>query len=188
MIICGRGKKIWCQRQGDGHYRIDLGWQGPADFPAGQDLDLKDENAVKEFLLQDEYFGGHMPQVHDMIQAGTGPFRTWPLYYFPVEHLNWEPSPGVTLVGDAAHVTTPFVGDGVNCAMRNALVLAEKIKEYGITQEAVAAYEKEMFPFAQDVITRSVAMGKLFMEWDSPKGLMENLASDKCLVRWEGDY
>ncbi|GKZ27196.1 hypothetical protein AbraIFM66951_005121 [Aspergillus brasiliensis] len=188
MVICGRGKKIWCQRQGDSHYRIDLGFKAPPDFPAGEGVDLSDEDAVKAFLLREEHFGGHMPQVHDMIQAATGPFRTWPLYNFPTEHLNWEPSPGVTLVGDAAHVTTPFVGDGVNCAMRNAWVLAQKIKELGITQEAVAAYEKEMFPYAQDVIERSVASGELFMAWDSPKGLLENFVSDRPLIRSEGDY
>lgn len=84
-----------------------------------------------------------------IIQHATGPFRVWPLYYFPVEYLNWQTSPGVALVGDAAHVSTPFAGDAVNCAMRNARVPAGQIKEMGIT-EAGGAYEREMFPYAQD--------------------------------------
>jgi 2-polyprenyl-6-methoxyphenol hydroxylase-like FAD-dependent oxidoreductase len=152
------------------------------------ELDLTDEDAVKNFLLQEEYFGCHTPIVHEIIRNATGPSRMWPLHYFPVEHLNWRTSPGVTVVGDAAHVTTPFVGDGVNCAMRNALVLARKIEELGITTEAVAAYEQEMFPYAQDVISRSLISGKMFFEWDSPKGLMENFASPNRVVRDEGDY
>ncbi|CRG87549.1 3-(3-hydroxy-phenyl)propionate/3-hydroxycinnamic acid hydroxylase [Talaromyces islandicus] len=187
MVICGRSTMIWAQRQGYSHYRIDFGWKGPADFPAAGEVDLADDDAVKRFLLQDKYFGGHTPQLHEMIRAATGPYRTWPLYYFPVEELNWESAPGVTLVGDAAHVTTPFVGDGVNCAMRNALVLARKIKELGITAEAVADYEQEMFPYAQDVISRSVASGELFLAWDSPKGLMENLASASPLFHIQQD-
>ncbi|KAB8246401.1 hypothetical protein BDV35DRAFT_405141 [Aspergillus flavus] len=188
MIFCGKGKKIWIQRQGDGHYRMDFGWKGPADFPSAGEADLSDEDSVKDFLLREEYFGCFTEVVHEIIRNSTGPFRTWPLYYFPVEHLNWQTSPGVTLVGDAAHVTTPFVGDGVNCAMRNALVLARKIQNLGITQEAVTAYEQEMFPYAQDVITRSVASGELFLEWDSPKGLLENIVSANRLIRDEGDY
>lgn len=187
LVICGRSKKIWIQRQGDSHYRMDFGWKGPADFPAGE-LDLSDEDAVKNFLLREEYFGGHGPVIHEIIRNSTGPFRTWPLYYFPMESLNWKTVPGVALVGDAAHVTTPFVGDGVNCAMRNALVLAQKIKEQGITTEAVAAYEQEMFPYAQDVIRRSVISGELFFQWDSPKGLMENMASSERVIRDENDY
>ncbi|KAE8382505.1 hypothetical protein BDV26DRAFT_299432 [Aspergillus bertholletiae] len=188
MVVCGKGKKIWIQRQGDGHYRMDFGWKGPADFPSAGEVNLSDEDAVRNFLLREEYFGGHTEVVHDIIRNSTGPFRTWPLYYFPVEHLNWPTSPGVTLVGDAAHVTTPFVGDGVNCAMRNAWVLARKIQDLGVTQEAVAAYEKEMFPYAQDVIARSVAAGELFFASDSPKGLLENMASPNRLIRDEGDY
>lgn len=188
MIFCGKGKKIWIQRQSDGHYRMDFGWKGPADFPSAGEADLSDEDSVKDFLLREEYFGCFTEVVHEIIRNSTGPFRTWPLYYFPVEHLNWQTSPGVALVGDAAHVTTPFVGDGVNCAMRNALVLARKIQNLGITQEAVTAYEQEMFPYAQDVITRSVASGELFLEWDSPKGLLENMVSANRLIRDEGDY
>ncbi|PWY94984.1 putative monooxygenase [Aspergillus sclerotioniger CBS 115572] len=188
MVICGREKKIWIQRQGDSHYRMDFGWKGPTDFPAADELDLADEDAVREFLLREEYFGGHTSVVHDIIRNSTGPFRTWPLYYFPPDKLSWETAPGVALIGDAAHVTTPFVGDGVNCAMRSAWILANKIGELGITQEAVAAYEKEMFPYAQDVIRRSVLSGEMFFEWDSPRSLMKNMLSEDRVIRDEGDY
>ncbi|KAF4171097.1 hypothetical protein CNMCM8927_003668 [Aspergillus lentulus] len=183
-----RAKMIWTQRQGDSHYRIDSGWQRPAQFPRPGELDLTNDDAVKDFLLQGEYFGCHTPIVHETIRNATGPSRMWPLHYFPVEHLNWRTSPGVAVVGDAAHVTTPFVGDGVNCAMSNALVLARKLEELGITTEAVAAYEQEVFPYAEDVISRSLISGKMFFEWDSPKGLMENFASPNRVVRNEGDY
>ncbi|KAJ6056803.1 uncharacterized protein N7446_007694 [Penicillium canescens] len=188
MIVTGKRKKIWIQRQGDSHYRVDFGWLGPEDFPVNGEVDLSDEQAVKKYLLRDEHFGRHMPLVHDLINASEGPFRTWPLYYFPTEHLNWQPAPGATLIGDAAHVTTPFVGDGVNFAMRDSLILAQKLKQFGVSSQAVAEYEKEMFPYAIDVITRSVASGELFFAEDSPKGFMKMMASDKPLVRFELDY
>lgn len=34
---------------------------------------------------------------------------------------------GVTLAGDAAHTSTPFAGEGVNCATTDTLALADKI-------------------------------------------------------------
>lgn len=188
MVISGREKMVWVQRQGDGHYRLDVGWKGRADYPVGEGFELYDENAVKRFLLKDEQFGGHTSQVKAMIEAATGPFRTWPLHYIPPEELNWASAPNVTLIGDAAHVTPPFVGDGVNCAMRDSLILSRMLKEFGITQQAIARYEKDMFPYASDVITRSVMTGDLLFQWDSPRGFMEMMASDNPLVKMSLDY
>ncbi|KAJ5174962.1 uncharacterized protein N7482_000839 [Penicillium canariense] len=188
MIVFGREKLIWIQRQGDGHYRLDVGWKGPADFPVGEKFDMVDENAVKEFLLQDQQFGCHSSPVKAMIEAATGPFRTWPLHYVPPEELNWTSASGVVLIGDAAHVTTPFVGDGVNCALRDSLVLSRKLKEFGVTRQAVARYEADMFPYARDMITRSLAAGELCFEWDSPRGFMKMMASDEPLVKMSLDY
>ncbi|CAN8096106.1 unnamed protein product [Discula destructiva] len=39
----------------------------------------------------------------------------------------WTLTPGVTVIGDAAHVMLPTAGEGVNCAMRDALELSEVI-------------------------------------------------------------
>ena len=48
---------------------------------------------------------GDWPQVHtDLIRLSDGAFRAWPLYTMP-ESLSWQTVPGVTLIGDAAHVT-----------------------------------------------------------------------------------
>lgn len=187
MVVLGRSKKIWIQRQGDGHYRLDFGWKAPPDFPSNGEVDLSDDGAVRSFLLGEAYFGGHSTIYHEIIRASTGPFRTWPLYHFPTEHLNWNSAPGVALIGDAAHVTTPFVGDGVNCAMRDSIILSQKINELGITEKAVAEYEKDMFPYAGDVIDRSVLAGELFFEWDSPNGFQKMMASDKPLLKIDLD-
>jgi hypothetical protein len=79
---------VWVQRQGDGHYRMHFGRKGPADFSVSEGFDLSLENAVKRRLLRDEQFGGHTSQVKAMIEAATGPFCSWPLYYFPPEDLS----------------------------------------------------------------------------------------------------
>jgi 2-polyprenyl-6-methoxyphenol hydroxylase-like FAD-dependent oxidoreductase len=91
----------------------------------------------------------------------------------PPESLNWKAQQDVTFIGDAAHVTTPFIGEGVNLAMTDSVVLVRKLKEFGISQKAIEEYEKDMFPRARDVIEKSVASGKLYYDWDAPKTVIE---------------
>lgn len=173
MVVMGRSMKIWNQRQGDGHYRVDLGFQKSEDFVTKGPFDISDTEAVKKVMLQDDFFGDHAPVIKELIQACEGPFRAWPLYCMPTKDLNWTASPDVTLIGDAAHTTTPFVGDGANCALRDSVILSHKLQELGLSHEAIAAYEKEMFPYAVDVIERSIESGKLFFDWNSPTTFME---------------
>lgn len=182
MIVMGNGVHMFNSRQGDGHYRVDVGIPGPENFATSGIVDVSDWEAFKKYLMQDNFFGPYSKEMQGIILNSDGPFRPWIMYYFPTDRLNWQPVPGVTLIGDAAHVTTPFVGDGVNCAMRDSCILAGKLKELGITDEAVAAYEKEMFPFAIDVITRSLMSQAMFFEKESPKTFIEVMSSGKPLI------
>ncbi|KAJ5476125.1 hypothetical protein N7475_001854, partial [Penicillium sp. IBT 31633x] len=177
MIVMGDGKHMFNSRQGDGHYRVDIGLQEPEEFATSGKVDLNNFDAAKDFLLREEYFGNYSQEMRDIIRQSDGPFRPWLMYYMPTHLLNWTPNRDVTLIGDAAHVTTPFVGDGVNCAMRDSVILAHKLKEHGITPEAIAAYEKDMFPYAIDVISRSLLSGEMFFEKEAPKQFMDIMSS-----------
>jgi 2-polyprenyl-6-methoxyphenol hydroxylase-like FAD-dependent oxidoreductase len=174
MVVVGRSTMIWNQRQGDGHYRLDLGFKRPEESTKNSPVDLCNPEAVKELMLSEDFFGGHAEELKAIIQAIDTPFHAWPLYYFPPESLNWRAASDVTLIGDAAHVTPPFLGEGVNIAMKDSVVLSRKLKEFGISQKAIEEYEKDMFPRARDIIERSVESGELWYDWNAPQTLIDN--------------
>lgn len=59
----------------------------------------------------------------------------------------------VTLIGDSAHLMTPFAGAGVNVAMEDALILARSLKKRrgsnSMLTEGLQEYEKNMFKRAE---------------------------------------
>lgn len=69
----------------------------------------------------------------------------------------WEHKKGLTLIGDAASLMTPFGGEGVNKAMKDSLELGELIEKSQNPNDdltldrAVLLYEQLMFPRAEKV-------------------------------------
>ena len=79
------------------------------------------------------------------------------LYILPVGH-RWAHKPGATLIGDAAHLMSPFAGEGVNLAMQDAMRLAEAIIKATGSEEwksgawgDIRAFEEDMFKRATPI-------------------------------------
>jgi 2-polyprenyl-6-methoxyphenol hydroxylase-like FAD-dependent oxidoreductase len=87
---------------------------------------------------------GWAPQFVALLAACDGPVIPRPIKALPIG-LTWRRTPGVTLIGDAAHLMPP-VGEGANMAMldgaRLAMALAGNLAAPAC---ALAAFEAEMF-------------------------------------------
>ncbi|MFD4671790.1 FAD-dependent oxidoreductase [Lentzea sp. NPDC058450] len=136
MVADGEGLMIWSQRNSGDQIRAYACLRAREDW--------KPSNAD----LLDLYEGWH-PSLTAFLH---GDLIHRPLYSLPVPHT-WVTTPGVTLLGDAAHLQPPL-GVGANLAMQDAADLALAIAEHGV-RDGVAAYESVMLPRAVSFAERT---------------------------------
>ncbi|MBL1286959.1 FAD-dependent oxidoreductase [Streptomyces sp. NPDC057067] len=107
------------------------------------DTDFTDPAAAGARIAAE--FEGWAPELTALITDGeTAPVARM-IHTLPDGH-RWDRVPGVTLIGDAAHLMPPS-GDGANLAMYDGAELGKAIAAHpGDTEAALAAYEQAMFP------------------------------------------
>ena len=72
------------------------------------------------------------------------------LYKLPAGHT-WAHRPGATLIGDAAHLTNPPAGEGVNIAMQDSLLLSRAIVEaYESSSEDFNLFQRVIDPLLEE--------------------------------------
>jgi len=81
----------------------------------------------------------------------------------PVDQIPWKHREGVTLIEDAAHIMSPFAGNGVNVALGDASGLAQaiiKAVEGGNLDKEVQKMEEDMWKRAHEAGTDSTESTK----------------------------
>lgn len=105
---------------------------------------------------------GWAPVVRRLVEAAEGPAVARELMVTPVGMI-WPSTPGVTLIGDAAHLMPP-VGEGANQAMLDGLelglALAAKPDD---PAAAVAAFEAEMIARTTPIAEESARMQAMLL-------------------------
>jgi 2-polyprenyl-6-methoxyphenol hydroxylase-like FAD-dependent oxidoreductase len=89
--------------------------------------------------------------------------------YRPVEAVMVPPPwyrGRVVLIGDAAHATSPHVGQGAAMAMEDALVLAEEITAHDVVGPALQRFMERRFERVKTIVDISMQIGRWEMEQD----------------------
>ncbi|HNE29135.1 MAG TPA: FAD-dependent monooxygenase, partial [Saprospiraceae bacterium] len=73
----------------------------------------------------------------------------------------------VVLIGDAAHATTPNLGQGACQAIEDAVILAEMLKKHSDPEQAFRAYEQKRLPRTRFIVETSRRMGAI-AQWQNP--------------------
>lgn len=118
---------------------------------------------------------GWAPELTALITDGqTAPVPRM-IYTLPDNH-RWDRVPGVTLLGDAAHLAPPG-GDGANLAMLDGAELGHAIAAHpGDIEAALTAYEEALFPRSASAAAEAHETLELCLGDRAPFGLIELLA------------
>jgi 2-polyprenyl-6-methoxyphenol hydroxylase-like FAD-dependent oxidoreductase len=131
---------------------------------------------VSRNMLHERFADWH-GDFHELIAKSDGDLVPRSIFALPAGH-SWPRTPGVTLLGDAAHLMSPFAGEGANLAMIDGADLARAIIEHPHRIEtAFATYEAAMFLRAKEKAIESAAGLELTFERSSPQALLDFFAS-----------
>ncbi|HEY2071423.1 MAG TPA: NAD(P)/FAD-dependent oxidoreductase [Rhizomicrobium sp.] len=133
-------------------------------------IDFNDVAAAKARIAAE--FDGWAPALTALItDSDTSPVLR-AINTLPTGH-RWDRVPGVTLLGDAAHLTPP-AGDGANLAMLDGAELGKAIAAHpGDSEAALAAYEAVMFPRSAEAAGGAHQVLELCLGESAPFGLVE---------------
>jgi 2-polyprenyl-6-methoxyphenol hydroxylase-like FAD-dependent oxidoreductase len=140
----------------------------PAEWVAG--IDFTDAAAATARVAAE--FDGWAPELTALITDGeTAPVARM-IYTLPDGH-RWDRVPGVTLLGDAAHLMPP-AGEGANLAMFDGAELGQAIAAHpGDIETALAAYEEVLFTRSEAEYADAYEILDLCLGDRAPFGLIE---------------
>ncbi|QSI32248.1 FAD-dependent oxidoreductase [Variovorax sp. RKNM96] len=150
-MMMGIGKRLGIMPISDDRLYLFGTVSEPADrwYPREQWPDLMRERFAE--------FGGPARQFLDQLSADSE------VLYTAVEEvqapLPWHAG-RVLLIGDAAHASTPFMGQGGAMAVEDAVVLAEMLGGDGINEHTLKAFGERRFPMCRFVQDASRKVGE----------------------------
>ncbi len=170
MFAMAPGKGIMAHREPNGVVHTYVGLKKPEDWIAG--IDFSDPSAVVASVAEE--FDGWAPELTALITDGETAPVPRPIYALPLEH-RWNRIPGVTLLGDAAHLMAPS-GEGANLAMYDGAALAKALAE-GV-EAALITYETNLFSRSAVEALEAERMQEVLFGNNSPQSLLDFFAAN----------
>ncbi|MET7473725.1 NAD(P)/FAD-dependent oxidoreductase [Streptomyces sp. NPDC005648] len=168
LFALAPGKGIQAHRESGGTLHTYVALTESQDWFAA--IDFTDPAAATARILRE--FDGWAPELTALItDSDTAPvLRT--LHTLPAEH-RWDRVPGVTLLGDAAHLAAPN-GEGANLAMYDGAELAHALAAHPDDIEAaLTAYEERLFPRSIAAAVEGNRLNESLFGDDTPHGLIK---------------
>ncbi|WP_225828740.1 FAD-dependent oxidoreductase [Streptomyces naphthomycinicus] len=168
LFALGPGRGFLAHRETDGSLHAYVAVEAPEEWLDG--IDFTDTEAAKEAVLKE--FDGWDASLRALVSDADGALVPRRIHALPAGH-RWNRVPGVTLLGDAAHLMSPFAGEGANLALLDGAELGLALAAHpGDTESALAAYEARMFPRAETSAAESARGQALLFRADAPLGLV----------------
>ncbi|WP_330334324.1 FAD-dependent monooxygenase [Streptomyces sp. NBC_00536] len=148
LIAHTPGRTIFAHRERGDTLHAYIAVSEPLDWFAG--TDFTDAPAAIARIAGE--YEGWAPELTALITDGDTPPVLRPYYTLPAGH-RWDHVPGVTLLGDAAHLTPP-TGEGANLAMLDGAELGKALAAHPDDIEAaLTTYEEAMFARSTEAAT-----------------------------------
>ncbi len=163
------GKGILAHRNADGTLKTYVALNKAEGWIAS--FDSRDAKASLAGIA--DQFPGWAPPLTALITDSEIDPLLRPIYALPVDH-RWKRVPGVTLLGDAAHLMSPFAGEGANLAMYDGAELARTLLAHpGDSEAALAAYENQLFPRSETFAREAAQNLKRFFDDTAPQSAVD---------------
>ncbi|MFJ4831795.1 FAD-dependent oxidoreductase [Streptomyces sp. NPDC088747] len=168
MFALVPGKGIQAHRESGGTLHTYVALRRPQEWFA--DIDFGDSATAAARIARE--FDGWAPELTALITDGETAPVLRPLHTLPSEH-RWDRVPGVTLLGDAAHLMIPS-GEGANLAMYDGAELGKAIAAHPDDVEAaLTEYEQALFPRSAAEAADAVELYELMLGDNAPQGLID---------------
>lgn len=153
VFALDENKGIIGQLNGDGTIKVYASLIVERDWLETCGISPNEPKEAKAAILK--LFNDWDEQLKNYIRHAEDHIVTRRIYMLPVG-FKWERKTNVTLIGDAAHVMSPFAGEGVNMAMYDALNLALAIISNGQDfAKAIEIYEENMYGYSSQSAEQS---------------------------------
>lgn len=168
LMAVESGKAILAHHHANGTLHTYAALNKPEDWIRA--IDFSQPAVALRHLVNE--FAGWAPQLQALVSdSDTVPIVRL-IHAMPADH-RWERIPGATLVGDAAHLMSPFAGEGANLAILDGAELGLALRDHpGDIEAALEAYELDLFPRSAFFARQTTQNHHRFFGNDAPRNVV----------------